>query len=47
MYKFRDVSQNSTNNRTALQVGFTAYLTVASSIPNTVFLVINAMVCHR
>ncbi|XP_026478733.1 equilibrative nucleoside transporter 1-like [Ctenocephalides felis] len=47
MYKFRDVSQNNTFNRTALQVGFTAYLTVASSIPNTVFLVINAMVCHR
>jgi hypothetical protein len=50
MYKFRDVSANISNkdsNRTELQAGFTAYLSVASTTPNTLFLILNTLLSHR
>ncbi|XP_069704264.1 equilibrative nucleoside transporter 3 [Periplaneta americana] len=50
MFKFRDVSGNNSeqdNRRTELQAGFTAYLSVASTIPNTLFLILNTLLSHR
>ncbi|PSN53712.1 hypothetical protein C0J52_02191 [Blattella germanica] len=49
MYKLRDVNSNSTDDskRTELQAGFTAYLSVASTIPNTLFLILNSLFAHR
>lgn len=46
MYKFRDVVNNSTD-LTPLQAGFTSDLSVASAIPNTLFLILNAFIGHR
>jgi hypothetical protein len=49
MYKFRDVGANVSDkgNRTELQAGFTAYLSVASTIPNTLFLILNSLLSHK
>ena len=58
MYKFREVHENSTRNyslnhaenlekRTDLQASFTSYLSVASALPNTFFLIINAFISKR
>ncbi|KDR21110.1 equilibrative nucleoside transporter 1 [Zootermopsis nevadensis] len=49
MYKFRDASANISDkeNRTELQAGFTAYLSVASTIPNTMFLILNTLFSHK
>ncbi|GFG40730.1 hypothetical protein Cfor_04914, partial [Coptotermes formosanus] len=49
MYKFRDVHANISDkdNRTELQAGFTAYLSVASTIPNTLFLILNSLLSHK
>lgn len=49
MYKFRDVHANISDkdNRTELQAGFTAYLSVASTIPNTLFLILNTLLSHK
>ncbi|XP_078036462.1 equilibrative nucleoside transporter 1 [Augochlora pura] len=58
MYKFREISENSTNHmnythvenlekRTDLQASFTSYLSVASAFPNTFFLIINAFISKR
>lgn len=46
MYKFRDVINNSTD-LTPIQAGFTSDLSVASAIPNTLFLILNAFIGHR
>nr|XP_023011796.1 equilibrative nucleoside transporter 3-like [Leptinotarsa decemlineata] len=53
MYKFRNVSKNesmvgsSTSGRTPLQAEFTSYLSLASSVPNLVFLVLTTAISHR
>ncbi|XP_076297363.1 equilibrative nucleoside transporter 1 [Lasioglossum baleicum] len=58
MYKFREISDNSTNHtnythvenlekRTDLQASFTSYLNMASAFPNTFFLIINAFISKR
>lgn len=58
MYKFRDKDENSTNyliythvnnleKRNDLQTSFTSYLSIASSIPNTFFLILNAFISKR
>lgn len=46
MYKFRDVDHNTTD-LTPIQAGFTSDLSVASAIPNTLFLILNAFIGHR
>lgn len=48
MFKFRDISGNTTNgDLTPIQAGFTSDLSVASAIPNTLFLILNAFLGHR
>ncbi|XP_077276238.1 equilibrative nucleoside transporter 1 isoform X2 [Temnothorax americanus] len=57
MYKFREIHNNSTNlthtyaelleQKTDLQASFTSYLSVASALPNTLFLIINAFISKR
>ncbi|EZA57319.1 equilibrative nucleoside transporter 1 isoform X2 [Ooceraea biroi] len=57
MYKFREVHNNSTNlthtyaelleQKTDLQASFTSYLSVASALPNTLFLIINTFISKR
>lgn len=58
MYKFREIHQNFTENdnythvenlekKTDLQASFTSYLSVASALPNTFFLIINAFLSKR
>ncbi|CAG9762249.1 unnamed protein product [Ceutorhynchus assimilis] len=54
MYKFRDTNiHNSTvtgsqvKNKTPLQAEFTSYISVASAVPNLLFLILNAAIAHR
>ncbi|KAE8750653.1 hypothetical protein FOCC_FOCC002632 [Frankliniella occidentalis] len=57
MYKFRDVNSsvtvtmlgNSSDviSRTPLQKSFTAYLSVASNVPSTIFLILNSAFAHK
>ncbi|XP_012217468.1 equilibrative nucleoside transporter 1 isoform X2 [Linepithema humile] len=57
MYKFREIHSNLTNltythaelleQKTDLQASFTSYLSVASALPNTLFLIINAFISKR
>lgn len=58
MYKFREIHSNQTNltylthaelleQKTDLQASFTSYLSVASALPNTLFLIINAFISKR
>nr|CAD7196742.1 unnamed protein product [Timema douglasi] len=50
MYKLRNVTANISHResgRTELQADFTAYLSVASTIPNTLFLILNSLLSHR
>ncbi|KAJ8919549.1 hypothetical protein NQ315_002171 [Exocentrus adspersus] len=52
MYKFRNTSINSSvvnasAKRTPLQAEFTSYLSVASAVPNLIFLVLNTAISHR
>lgn len=47
MYKFRNVSSNSTTDITPIQATFTSDLTFAASVPNTIVLIINAFFGHR
>ncbi|XP_066597942.1 equilibrative nucleoside transporter 1 [Prorops nasuta] len=58
MYKFREIHENTTNpanythidnveRKTELQVSFTSYLNVASALPNTMFLIINAFISKK
>lgn len=46
MYKFRDAIHNSTD-LTPIQAGFTSDLSVASALPSTLFLILNAFIGHR
>lgn len=57
-YKFREVNENETlypnfsrldylQKRNDLQASFTAYISVSSAIPNTLFLIINAFISKR
>lgn len=57
MYKFREIHDNSTNlthtyaelleQKTDLQASFTSYLSVASALPNTLFLIINTFISKK
>lgn len=58
MYKFRDVNATEPTTmflnssvgiagRTPLQKSFTAYLSVASTVPSTVFLILNSVLSHK
>lgn len=58
MYKFREIHENSSKSinythlenmesKTDLQASFTSYLSVASAIPNTVFLIVNAFMSRK
>ncbi|XP_046388448.1 equilibrative nucleoside transporter 2 [Ischnura elegans] len=48
MFKLRDTSANYTlESKTKLQTEFTAYLSMASTIPNTLFLVISSFIAHK
>ncbi|CAL7934532.1 unnamed protein product [Xylocopa violacea] len=58
MYKFREIHENSTKRdnythlenlekKTDLQASFTSYLSVASALPNTLFLIVNAFISKR
>lgn len=48
MYKFRDITNaTAPGTLTPIQAGFTSDLSVAASIPSTMFLVLNAFVGHR
>lgn len=48
MYKFRDITNaTAAGTLTPTQAGFTSDLSVAASIPSTIFLVLNAFVGHR
>ncbi|XP_053978971.1 equilibrative nucleoside transporter 3 [Hylaeus anthracinus] len=58
MYKFREINENTTKylnythvenleKRTDLQASFTSYLSIASSIPNTFFLIVNALISKK
>lgn len=53
MYKFRNVQDNSTRlmvtpgNRTPLQKEFTSYLSIASAVPNTVFLILSTFINRK
>ncbi|XP_022905516.1 equilibrative nucleoside transporter 3 [Onthophagus taurus] len=50
MYKFRDTTANlssSYDKRTPLQAEFTSYLSLASSVPNILFLVLNTALNHK
>jgi len=56
MYKFREI-HNVTNithtyaelfeEKTDLQASFTSYLSIASALPSTLFLIINAFISKR
>lgn len=47
LYKFRDVFSNSTNGLTPLQSSFISNLTVSAAVPNTLFLILNAVFGHK
>lgn len=58
MYKFREIHENDTRSfnfthtenlekRTDLQACFTSYLSVASALPNTLFLILNAFISKK
>lgn len=56
MYKFRNVSNSNVSNiglfsdygkLTPLQTGFTSYLSLASSVPNLIFLAFNTAITRR
>lgn len=57
MYKFREIHENSTHinythvenleKKTDLQASFTSYLSVASALPNTLFLIVNAFISKK
>lgn len=48
MYKFRNTTANSTDvPLTPIQAGFTSDLSVAASVPNTIFLILNAFLSHK
>lgn len=56
MYKFREIRNDSNHNysiedqlekKSELQASFISYLSVTSSIPNTLFLIINAFISNK
>ncbi|XP_039285038.1 equilibrative nucleoside transporter 3 [Nilaparvata lugens] len=49
MFKFRDLSNNSTSasNRSELQACFTSYISIASTVPSTIALLIIPFVGHK
>ncbi|KAL1122166.1 hypothetical protein AAG570_003571 [Ranatra chinensis] len=50
MYKFRALSRNTTlteTGRSELQACFTSYMTIAATVPCTLFLIINPLINHR
>ncbi|GLV40017.1 Equilibrative nucleoside transporter 1 [Carabus blaptoides fortunei] len=53
MYKFRNIHDNSTHlmvtpgNRTPLQKEFTSYLSIASAVPNTIFLILSTFINRK
>lgn len=58
MYKFRDVNESVPTivtlndsdvflGRTPLQKSFTSYLSVASNVPSTIFLILNSLLSHK
>lgn len=47
MYKFRNVTNNATDELTPIQAGFTSDLSVSAAVPNTLFLILNAFIGHK
>lgn len=48
MYKFRNIDSNSTHgNKTDLQAEFTSYLSITSTGPSLLFLILNIIFSHR
>lgn len=47
LYKFRNVTTNSTDDLTPIQAGFTSDLSVSAAVPNTLFLILNAFIGHK
>lgn len=47
MYKFRNVTNNSTTDITPIQATFTSDLSFSASIPSTMFLILNALYGHK
>lgn len=47
MYKFRNVSSNSSTDITPIQATFTSDLSFSASIPSTMFLILNACYGHK
>lgn len=47
MYKFRNVTSNSSTEITPIQATFTSDLSFSASIPSTMFLILNAMYGHK
>ncbi|KAK9507984.1 hypothetical protein O3M35_007738 [Rhynocoris fuscipes] len=50
MYKFRALHVNVTlseNGRSELQTCFTSYMTIAATVPSTLFLIINPLINHK
>lgn len=47
MYKFRNVTCNSTTEITPIQATFTSDLSFSASIPSTLFLILNAVYGHK
>ena len=47
-YKFRDTNASANSSvPTELQVEFTSYLAIASTVPNAIFVIVNAMIGQR
>ena len=50
MYKFREFADNFTSTdtgRSELQACFTSYISLASTVPSTIFLIINPLFSHK
>lgn len=47
MYKFRNVTDNSSTDITPIQATFTSDLSFSASVPNTMFLILNAFYGHK
>lgn len=47
MYKFRNVTTNSSTDITPIQATFTSDLSFSASIPSTIFLILNALYAYK
>lgn len=47
MYKFRNTTSNSSTEITPIQATFTSDLSFSASVPNTIFLILNAFYAHK